>query len=280
MINYIEIKAPAKINIGLNIIRKRIDGYHDIETIFYPVKDLFDLVTIRRADKFSFNCSDAALSDNSNLIVKTKNILESETKKEIKAEVFLEKKIPTGAGLGGGSSDAAAAMLAFNDMFSLGLSIDRLKELALNLGSDAPFFIRPQPCFAESRGERIFPIDFEINYPILIINPGVHVSTKEAYAGVKPQIPSFSLKNNFKKINFKSEAVKLVINDFENLIFKKHPEIKHLKDMLYKFGAFFALMSGSGSTVYGIFNDYGQAIKAKNCFEKDNYFSFINRTET
>ncbi|MEW6701224.1 MAG: 4-(cytidine 5'-diphospho)-2-C-methyl-D-erythritol kinase, partial [Bacteroidota bacterium] len=138
---YIEIKAPAKINIGLNIFSKRKDGYHNLSTLFYPINDLYDILTFEPAEQFEFICTDDSIPcDESNLVVKAKNLLEKVSEKKIKVKITLDKKIPHQAGLGGGSSDAAAALISLNEMFRLGLKDDKLIELALLIGSDVPFF--------------------------------------------------------------------------------------------------------------------------------------------
>ncbi|HEX2984793.1 MAG TPA: 4-(cytidine 5'-diphospho)-2-C-methyl-D-erythritol kinase [Ignavibacteriales bacterium] len=272
--DYLEIKAPAKINFGLYVIRKREDNYHDIETIFYPLDDLYDTLYINKSDHFSFKCSDGNLQDG-NLVVKAKDILENTTGKKITAEVFLEKFIPTGAGLGGGSSDAATALVSFNEMFGLRLDLKTLNGIALQLGSDVPFFLKAKPSFGEMIGERLTQLNFLIDSHILIVNPGIHVSTKEAYSKIKPEPAKFSLKkfNNRSILEFR-KLKEIVLNDFENVVFDMHPEIKKIKDGLYDSGALFALMSGSGSTVYGIFKELEKAHSAQSLFPK--YFTFLN----
>jgi 4-diphosphocytidyl-2-C-methyl-D-erythritol kinase len=272
---YLEIKAPAKINFGLNIISKRDDGYHNIETIFYPLIDLYDVITFTKSDKFSFTSDNKKLENSTNLIIKAKDILESEAKNNFNVEIELIKKIPVGAGLGGGSSDAAAALLSLNEMFNLKYETETLKKFSLQLGSDVPFFINPKPSFAEGRGEKINLINFEINQPILIVNPGIHISTKEAYRNITPKKPSFNLSNLFKIDFSNNELLKYITNDFEDNVFKTHPKVKEIKDRLYLNGAKFALMSGSGSTVFGIFENIEAAKKAKDTFPTE-YFTFIS----
>lgn len=273
--DYLEIKAPAKINFGLYVIRKREDNYHDIETIFYPLNDLYDTLFITKSDHFSFKCSKGNLQDG-NLVVKAKDILENISGKKITAEVFLEKVIPTGAGLGGGSSDAATALVSFNEMFGLHLDSKTLSKAALDLGSDVPFFLKAKPSFGELRGEKLTQLNFEIDYHILIVNPGIHVSTKEAYSQIKPSPAKFNLKkfNNRSLLEFK-KLKEIVLNDFEEAVFRIHPEIKEIKEDFFSCGAEFALMSGSGSTVYGLFKDLSKAQAAQSKFA-EKYFTFIN----
>ena len=185
---YIEIKAPAKINIGLNIVEKRKDGYHNLETFFYPICDLFDVLTFEQSDDFSFNCDvDELNSLEDNLVVKAKTLLEDETNKKLNIKINLQKNIPIGAGLGGGSSDAAATLISLNEMFTLNIPYDRLLELALQLGSDVPFFLKAKPAIGKSRGEILAIKEFEIPKYILLVNPRIHISTKEAFANITPQ---------------------------------------------------------------------------------------------
>jgi 4-diphosphocytidyl-2-C-methyl-D-erythritol kinase len=275
--DYLEIKAPAKINFGLNIISKRDDGYHNIETIFYPLNDFYDLITFRKSEKFTFTSTNKELENSGNLIIKAKDLLQSEAKKIFDVKIELIKKIPVGAGLGGGSSDAAAALLSLNEMFDLKYEIETLKKFSLRLGSDVPFFINPKPSFAEGRGEKINLINFEINQPILIVNPGIHISTKEAYRNIAPKKPSFNLRNLLKTDFSNNELLKNITNDFEDYVFKIHPKVKEIKDRLYLNEAKFALMSGSGSTVFGIFENIEAAKKAKETFPT-HYFTFISFT--
>jgi len=279
MIDYIEMKAPAKINFGLSIISKREDNYHNLETIFYPLKDLYDEIHFTRSNKFEFACSDKNLESEDNLIIKAKNLLEDESKKKLNVKIELQKNIPLGAGLGGGSSDAAATLLSLNDMFQLKFDINKLKIFALQLGSDVPFFILPKPSFAESRGEKLTLIDFEIPYPIVLVNPGIHISTVEAYRNIKPKSAQFNLKElSGLKLNHPSDFITKVTNDFEEFAFNRHPEIETIKEKFYSLGAKFSLMTGSGSTMFGVFKSIDDADKAKAFFAK-KYFTFINLPE-
>ena len=272
----IEIKAPAKINIGLSIVSKRDDGFHNLETLFYPISDLFDLLTFERDSKFSFKSNDIRIiEDNNNLIVKAKNILEVVTNKKITAKIFLKKNIPIGAGMGGGSSDAAVTLVCLNELLGLGLNFDVLSNLALELGSDVPFFLKAKPSIGKSRGEKLQLVDVEINRPILIINPGIHISTKAAFENIVPKKAAISYEEISKKVNDYEFLKSSVKNDFEEKIFMLYPEIKKIKNMLYDNGAKFALMTGTGSTVYGIFEDSNEAESARELLP-ENFFSFIS----
>jgi 4-diphosphocytidyl-2-C-methyl-D-erythritol kinase len=273
----IEINALAKINLGLNVVAKREDGYHNLETFFYPLFDLYDKIHISKSDSFSFKCNNKLINDDkNNLIIKPIKTLENLLQTRFNIDIYCEKNIPLGAGLGGGSSDAAAMIISLNDMFGLQLSKEEMIKIALEIGSDVPFFIKAKPSYATGRGEKLEIIDFYLNYPILLINPGVHVSTKDAFSDINPQKPEFDIRTLFTtdKPNFEYWRIYLK-NDFENTVFNKFPILKDIKEKLYSYGAEFALMSGSGATVYGIFKDVKSAEFALDQFP-DSYFKFLN----
>ncbi|GAB6282299.1 MAG: 4-(cytidine 5'-diphospho)-2-C-methyl-D-erythritol kinase [Ignavibacterium sp.] len=271
----LEFKSPAKINFGLNIINKRADGYHNIETIFYPI-NLWDILTFKKSKDFSFNSNLKEIQNENNLIIKAIHLLEDFIKEKINVSIYLQKNIPIGAGLGGGSSNAATTLLAINELYNLNLEDEIIFELAIQLGSDVPFFLNPIPSFATSRGEEIYPIKFEIRKPILIINPGIHISTKWAYENIIPKFPLFHLSVlNKIQINNFNELKDKVVNDFEEIIFQFYPEIKKIKDDLYNLNAEFSLMSGSGSSVFGIFPNQKYANLGKQFFTK-KYFTYLN----
>lgn len=271
--NYIEIKAPAKINIGLSILSKRLDGFHNLSTLFYPINDLFDILTFEPSDNFRFDCnSNSVPNDQSNLVVKAKNILESFSGKSIKVKITLKKVIPSQAGLGGGSSDAAATLISLNEMFQLGIKHEQLIELALQLGSDVPFFIKSKPAIGTSRGEVLDYLDLDIPEPILIVNPRINISTKEAFDNISPEIIKFDFRTLIRESKLDYALMRSVVkNDFEKYAFNKYPEIGKLKNSLYEYGALFSLMSGSGSTVYGIFQNVRMAEDAIKNVSKDYY---------
>ncbi len=275
----IQIKAPAKINLGLRIVSKRNDGFHNLETCFYPIQDLYDLIVFRKSDNFSFECGNAAgINPDDNLIIRAVHLLEEITSRKITVDVKLQKNIPVGAGLGGGSSDAAATLLSLNEMFNLNIGDKSLSSLALLLGSDVPYFLNPKPALAGGRGEKIKLIDFEIDNYILLVNPGIHISTKKAFENISPE----RIKLDWEKIICGKKWFSFsenITNDFENYIFLLHSEIKNIKEILYEEGALFALMSGTGSTVYGIFNDEKKAMDAASKFPQ-KYFTFISRPIT
>jgi len=272
----IEIKTPAKINIGLNVIRRRPDGYHDIRTIFYPV-NLFDKILIKDSAEFKFlSNNDSIRNDPENLIIKAKEILEHHSGKKLNCRIELEKNIPIGAGMGGGSSDAAAVLIGLNEFFGLNIPRKALNFFALELGADVPFFLEPRPSYASSKGDELKVIDFKINYPVLIVNPGIHISTKWAYANIKPKPGEVNLTELFESKLPDFIALKgIVTNDFEEIVFREFPEVAEIKSEMYFLGALFALMTGTGSTIFGIFPDKVSVEKAESVFRK-KYFTFIH----
>lgn len=273
--NKIIIKSPAKINFGLNIVSKRDDGFHNIETIFYPV-ELHDVLTFEMAERFSFTCNNELIhNDENNLVIKAVRLIEQLVKIKIKVSITLDKNIPIGAGLGGGSSNAAQTLLSINELFALQIKKEILKDIALQLGSDIPFFLHPVPSFATSRGEILSPIDFEITKSILLVNPGIQISTKWAYQNITPREPEFSLSTlNSNSYQNLSVLNKKVVNDFEEVAFAAHPLLAEIKKNMFEFKAEFALMSGSGSTMFGIFPDNFSAQNALHYFSK-NYFTYL-----
>lgn len=275
MIKKITINAPSKINIGLNIINKREDGFHNLKTIFFPLYDPCDKIIIEPALSFSFSSTNPDLATpTDNIICKAIDLLKSITQKVFPVSVELIKRIPVGAGLGGGSSDAAAILVAFNDMFGLGFNEDQLKELALRLGSDVPFFIKPFPAYAEGRGEQLQRVDLRlVEGFILLVNPNIHISTKEAFDNITPQKNDVNLVEVLKSKDY-SLIKKNITNDFEEYVFNKYPSIGEIKSKMYDKGAKFALMSGSGSSVFGIFPDEESASEASRSLNSE-YFKVI-----
>ncbi|MEQ8905943.1 4-(cytidine 5'-diphospho)-2-C-methyl-D-erythritol kinase [Ekhidna sp.] len=249
----------AKINLGLNIVSKREDGYHNIESCFYPIP-WHDCLEVIEAASFAFHSYglDIPGDSSSNLCVKAYELIKADF--DIPpVEIHLLKNIPMGAGLGGGSSDGAFTLKMLNDTFELGLSDLQLETYALLLGSDCPFFIKNQSSIAKGRGEDLEPIDLNLSgYYLAIHNPAIHISTKEAYAGVIPKQPEISVSELIKTpVGQWRDSLK---NDFEASIFPNHPEIAQLKKEIYEGGAIYASMTGSGSTVFGVFE--GKAMNA------------------
>jgi 4-diphosphocytidyl-2-C-methyl-D-erythritol kinase len=272
----LQVESPAKINIGLNIIEKRPDGYHNLETIFYPII-LSDKLFFEKSNKLEVQSNSKIVNDLSdNLVIKAVRLVEKYKDVEINVRVKIEKNIPIGGGLGGGSSNAATTLKTVNKLFDLKLNTEELKVLALELGSDVPFFLNPLPSFAESRGEILTPINFDIRYPILIVNPGINISTRWAFEKITPAKPQKNLRRfiDTKKIDF-DYLRENIINDFEPIVFKEYPEMEMIKSKFYELGANFALMSGTGSTVYGIFSNLQKVYWAKEFFGQ-NYFTYLN----
>jgi 4-diphosphocytidyl-2-C-methyl-D-erythritol kinase len=245
---------PCKINLGLRVVRKRQDGYHDIETCFYPVP-WCDVVEVIKSDSFMFSSSGLTISgsDSENLCIKAYELL----KKDFgigPINIHLHKVIPMGAGLGGGSSDAACTLSLLTNVYELNLSDDKLHQYAALLGSDCAYFLQHQPMLGSGRGEVLKPVDIQLkNKHMVIVKPEVHVSTADAYAGITPQVPKVSLEN---VLQLPIDQWKnTLVNDFEETVFKKYPIIKELKEALYGMGAVYACMSGSGASVYGIFDE-------------------------
>jgi len=248
----------AKINLGLRITGKRNDGFHNIETLFYPV-GLCDALEIVVSDTPSRMGKDILTVTGYKLpVIPEQNIVlravarlrESVPVPPLK--IHLHKNIPVGAGLGGGSSDAAYTLGAAKRIFDLSLGTDELKVIAATLGSDCPFFIESQPALASGRGEILTPAGNILDgFYALLLDPGISISTKEAYDDCVPAVPEMSLATLIKSPL--SEWKDLIINDFEKTIFARYPQIRNIKEALYDSGAVYSSMSGSGSTVYGIF---------------------------
>lgn len=256
----------AKINLGLHITSKRKDGFHEIETCMYPIP-LFDaLEIIIDPKKFSWNSSGLPIPGDSkdNLIVKAYQLLKKDFPNLPQINVHLHKNIPMGAGLGGGSADAAFALNLMNNLFDLILDDFFLEEYAAALGSDCPFFIENTPKIATGRGEILEEISIDLKGTYLVlINPGIHIGTKEAYAGVTPTLPETPLIEILKDRSKWKDQLK---NDFESSVFDSHKEIKAIKERLYESGSFYASMSGSGSSVFGLFENKPEHLKWENSY--------------
>lgn len=246
----------AKINLGLNIIEKRPDGFHNIETVFYPVgwSDILEITESAAADRFNLFISGLQIQGElkENLLYKAYQLINQE-KQLPSVNVYLHKAIPMGAGLGGGSSDAAFFINLMNEQFGLELSLNQRMGIARQLGSDCAFFIQNKAVIAKEKGDVFESLRLDLSaYYIALVYPDVHSNTKEAYSLVKPHIPSHSLTEI---IQLPVERWKeFMANDFENSIFHKYPVVKSVKEKLYKNGALYAAMSGSGSAVFGIFD--------------------------
>ncbi len=264
-----KLRAYAKINIGLRVLGKRPDGYHNIETVFHEI-DLCDELAFENADTISMSSSSTGVpTDARNLCILAAEAVRERLRSRDGVKITLKKNIPVGAGLGGGSSDAAAVLIALNKLWNAGLDAKTLVSIGSTLGSDVPFFIRGGTALGSSRGEILEPFDLNVPFWIVTVTPPIHVSTAWAYARVKPR-------DRAKGENLRSAVVKgiahpaqlpsTITNDFEKPVFAAHSEIRALKDALVKAGALFALMSGSGSSVFGFFQDKSAAHKAADAF--------------
>lgn len=264
----------AKINIGLNILERRPDGFHNIETLFYPItlSDILEVIVNDQPEDTKIELittgQDIPGNVESNLCVKAYNLLDKDFDLP-PVKLYLHKLVPMGAGLGGGSSDGAYTLTLLNQEFELGLTNEQLAAYAAHLGSDCAFFIENKPAMGTGKGNILtkVPVNLAGNY-LVLVKPPVFVGTAEAYAGVTPCKPETSIEELIKlPLNsWKNKAV----NDFEKSVFAKHPEIEAVKDKLYTSGAMYASMTGSGSSVYGIFE---QEVNLKASFDGMFYWS-------
>ena len=263
---------PCKINLGLNVIRKRTDGYHDISTCFYPVP-WNDVLEIVPAKNFSFATSGKFIPGTAadNLCVRAYHLLKKDFDLKPVA-IHLMKIVPIGAGLGGGSADGAYTLKILDEIFSLAITKAKLREYAAALGSDCAFFIDPKPMAGSGRGEVLNDVDISLKGKFLIIvKPEVQISTADAFAGITVKQPSEEVKTIVEQRAI-DEWKDLLVNDFESPVFKRFPVINQLKQKLYAFGAAYASMSGSGSAVFGIFNS---EVDLKKEFESVLYWSCL-----
>jgi 4-diphosphocytidyl-2-C-methyl-D-erythritol kinase len=261
----------AKINIGLNIIEKRDDGFHNIQSVMYPValKDALEIIANQETDEqilFSSSGIHIPGDPSTNLILKAYHLIAQDYSLP-RIKVHLHKHIPIGAGLGGGSSDAAFFIRLLNNKFELGLSWGEMHHYARQLGSDCSFFISNKPAFAEGKGDQYESLNLNMSgYHFVLVYPNIHINTAKAYSGTKPGIPARSLEEDIIHVPV-DQWKQFIHNDFEDSIFPQFPEIKALKEKLYSAGAIYAAMSGSGSTLYGIFkNKTDLKNKFGNCF--------------
>ncbi|MCL4509747.1 MAG: 4-(cytidine 5'-diphospho)-2-C-methyl-D-erythritol kinase [Bacteroidetes bacterium] len=257
-----KILAPAKINIGLRVVRKRSDRYHDIETIFYPIH-LADELEISKSDKHEFY-SNIDLEADANLCLRALHFFCERTGIHAEVKMILRKNIPIGSGLGGGSSNAAAVLVALQELYGKPLSEIELIDIAGHLGADVPFFLKRIPAYATGKGEVIEPLKYRVEKFILTVTPDVSVSTALAYSLVTPtgakekSLRELLLELGSNYSNYRG----IIVNDFETPVFEKFPVIGQIKSEMYSQGAVFSLMSGSGSSVYGFFETENSAIKA------------------
>ena len=262
----------CKINLGLHVLGKREDGFHNLETVFYPVafKDALEILpNTNNTTEIEFTGTGLAVDGNTddNLCVKGYHLLKKDFPQLLPVKIHLHKAIPMGAGLGGGSADASFMLQMLNDKFKLNLSIPQLQNYAIQLGSDCPFFIINKPCFATGRGEVLEEIKIDLSaYKIVLVNPGIHVNTGWAFSNITPALAEKSIKEIVQQpVETWKDELK---NDFETAVFAAHPQVKEIKETLYQQGAIYAAMSGSGSTVFGIFEANAGSVSLKH----SNYF--------
>lgn len=244
----------CKINLGLRILRKRPDGYHDLETVFLPlaIYDILELIPHEQITTIQFSGQPIPGDPQTNLVMKAWQLIKTDHPQLPPVQFHLHKTLPPGAGLGAGSADAAFALAMLNDHFGLNIPLPQLEAYALQLGSDVPFFLHNSPCYATGRGEQLTPVAIDLSScSVLLVHPKIHVSTAQAFSQLTPAVPHIPL----------SELVQqpvdtwrhTIINDFEAVVFPQHPAIARIKEQLYEAGAVYASMSGSGSSVFGIF---------------------------
>ena len=277
----------CKINFGLRVTRKREDGYHDLETVFLPIYPLHDELEVLASPQFSFTQEGIAVDckPEDNLIIQCYQRMAAKYPQIGKVAIRFKKNIPFGAGLGGGSSDAAHMAIALNELFHLGLTREQLAQEVRPLGADCPFFIYNTPCYAEGIGDVLTPIELDLKgIRIVMIKPDEGVSTKEAYSGITKhpeaagQIRSLLLQRSDLSTLCESG---LFVNDFEATVFPLHPQIAAIKKRLLDAGAFYASMSGSGSTVFGLFqNDAEGCTNANLRALKEEFASMILLDDT
>jgi 4-diphosphocytidyl-2-C-methyl-D-erythritol kinase len=243
----------AKINLALYIVSKRTDGFHNLETVFYPLP-LRDALEIIPAGETSFIQTGLQIpgASGDNLVMRAYRMMREKYSQIAELEIHLHKAIPPGAGLGGGSSDAVELIQLINRFYDLQIPLQKLREYALALGSDCPFFLQSGACFASGRGEILEPLSLDLtNYSILLVHPELHIDTAWAFSRIKPADPEYNLRKSI------MEPVehwnKTISNDFEKPVFETHPFLQKIKQRLYSSGALYASMTGSGSTIFGIF---------------------------
>ena len=261
------LKANCKINLGLNVLRKREDGYHDLETVMLPVKGLYDVLDVEAIDsgvEFTGVGIEVDCPEDKNLCVRAVRLMQSRYAIGGVA-IRLDKRVPFGAGLGGGSSDATAVIMAINEIYALGLDRPTLASLAAELGSDTPFFVYNRPMLCEGRGEIMSEVEVDLRgLWLVVVKPPFGVSTGEAYSGVKPHIPDCRLMSLIDKPIDQWQGS--VVNDFEPHILLAHPTIATLKEELLRSGALYASMSGSGSALFAIYDHKPALSLPDDCF--------------
>jgi len=273
------VKAYAKINLGLHIVGKRTDGFHDIETIFHRI-NLFDTITLTKHNTIAVSANAADIpTEHENLCWKAAALLQKELRVSEGVHIHIDKHIPVGAGLGGGSSDAAAVLQALPEFWHQQIEQKTLQFLALQIGSDVPFFLGKHSAYGEGRGERLTYVPFDMPYWIVVVYPNIHVSTAWAYHTLSEKRNGTFPKRQTLGQTFSLSPLQYIVsagNDFEEVVFEAYPKIGEIKRKLFELHAVHALMSGSGSSVFGLFANESDARNAMKVFEGQY---FVHLTE-
>ena len=260
------IFAHTKVNLNLRVLGKRLDGYHDLDTIFQEL-DWGDVLYFEPAEAFAFEMTGLVFDDGgNNICLRAVELFKTATGETFPVKITLEKQVPPGSGIGGGSADGAAVLKGLNRLATNPLTPDRLQELALQLGADVPFFLEGGLQHGQGVGEKLAQLKLGFKAVFLLIIPPIHISTKQAFEALKIPLTAPGSPFTFGRLLDKATLVRFFENNFESVVFHIHPEIGALKGELLKQGAFFASLSGSGSTVYGIFDDLAQAQVAQSFF--------------
>lgn len=271
-------KSYAKINLFLQILGKREDGFHDLNTLFTKI-DLYDTLTIRPSEQFSITCSNNDVpADESNIVWKIKDIVEERYGIQCNIQVHIDKMIPMGGGLGGGSSNAATFLKMLNRYFNLGMTMGEKTGILASVGSDTVFFLYNQPMLGTSRGEILESVPPLPNLNLLIVNPSIFVSTGQIFGDKNLRLTAFGEVIRMRLPLTLNDLVKVMSNDLETPVFKKFPLIKEIKEILEGKGAVKAMMSGSGSTLFGIFNDKDKLNEVYKYFTETYPDFFVTKT--
>lgn len=274
--------APAKINLGLHVLRRRQDGYHDVETVLLPI-GWHDVLTVEPADTFRFTCSDRTLpTDERNLCVRAAYALAAAAGREPTGALHLDKHVPHGAGLGGGSSDAAHTLRLLTELWGLEFGADVLHTLAADLGSDVPFFLHDKAGLATGRGEVLEPLaesTYRLPFALVVVMPPVRVGTAGAYSLVQPRSDGRPDLREVVRSNDLERWRRDLVNDFEAPILAHHAEIRHAKQRLLDAGAGYAALSGSGAAVFGVFERVEAAREAAARAERDGLQSWCDAVD-
>jgi len=271
------IPAHTKVNLALKIIQKRPDGYHDLDTVFQEL-NWGDILHFKPAQKFSFEMTGLSFDDGgNNICLRAVELVEKMSGTTFSIELVLEKKVPPGSGIGGGSADGAAVLKGLNRLLEKPLSQQQLHQLALQLGADVPFFLEGGLQHGQGVGEKLDKLELGFEGAFLLIIPPIHISTKQAFEALKIPLTAPKSPFTFGRLLDKATLVRFFENEFESVVFHRHPEIGILKEELLHQGAFFASLSGSGSTVYGIFDNLAHAQVAQSFFT-NRYHTQITHT--